>query len=196
MKQILKVALLLGVLSTVAPAAVVLSVTATPAQVGPSGGPVEAVVSISGLGDFTAPSLGNYDLILTYEPTVLQFDSVAYGDAVLGNMLDLTGFGTLQFDMDMFGSVNVFEISLDDIVTLETLQPGAFSLFTVSFNPVGQGYSPLVLSVNSIGDALGDPLTPAIQSATVTVVPEPSSFLLVGAALGGLAFLRRIRAAQ
>ena len=41
-------------------------------------------IAISGLGDGSAPSLGSYDFNLDFNPAVLSFSSVVFGDPVVG----------------------------------------------------------------------------------------------------------------
>lgn len=146
-------------------------------------------VSIGGLGDSSAPSLSAYDLDVLFDFSVLTFSGVTFGDTVLGNQLDLTGFGTLSaYDASTPGVLNLFEISFDDPSTLDSLQAGAFTLATISFSATGSGISPISLSINSLGDSIGNPLTvneADILGATVTVrgesqVPEPATFIPVG----------------
>ena len=46
--------------------------------------------------------------------------------------------------------------------------------------------------VGPLGDALGDPLTAdTLQSASVNVIPEPGTMMLVGTGLVGIAGFRR-----
>jgi hypothetical protein len=42
--------------------------------------PADVNVVISGLGDFTAPSLGAFDLDIIYDPTILSMTGVTFGD--------------------------------------------------------------------------------------------------------------------
>ena len=89
------------------------------------GDPVQVELRISGLGEGTAPSLGAYDFTLAFNPAVLGFGAFTFGDPVLGNQLDLTGFGTVAgFDGGTAGQLNVFEISLDLAGDLDALQAG------------------------------------------------------------------------
>ena len=139
----------------------------------------EVAVTVSGLGVGAAPSLSVFDLDLTYDAGLLQFDSLTFGDPVLGDQLDLStpAQGTLTASgSPVPGVVNHFELSFDAPATLDSLQPDAFTLSVFRFTALSAGVSPLDLVVNSFGDSPGAPLDATVQggSVTVTVVPEPT----------------------
>lgn len=50
-----------------------------------AGAPADVAITISGLGDGTAPSLGTFDLVIDFDPAVLSFSNVSFGDPVLGD---------------------------------------------------------------------------------------------------------------
>ena len=148
------------------------------------GDQVQVELRISGLGDGTAPSLGAYDFMLAFNPTVLGFSAFSFGDSILGNQLDLAGFGTVAgFDGGTPGQLSVFEISLDLSTDLDTLQAGAFALGTISFNTLGNGVSALEFTSVLFSDAGGNPLAVQFGSGSISV-PEPvSGGLMVAAAV-------------
>lgn len=143
------------------------------------GTPVNVAVTISGLGDLTAPSLSTFDLNINFDPTLLTFSHATFGDPVLGDQLDLLGLGSLTSDTPGVGTVNLFELSFDSPSDLDTLQAGSFTLATLTFNAPSCGTSNLEISINALGDSLGDPLAATIQSGSITCIPEPPSLLLV-----------------
>ena len=156
------------------------------------GSSFEVELFISDLGDFVAPSVGTYDLDIDFDPTVVSFDSVVFGDPVLGNQLDLFGFGSIQDENSGGGVINVFELSLDLPIDLDLLQAESFALATLTFNAVSAGTSQLSLTTNAVGDALGNPLVTTVGSASVqAVVPEPSTVILLG--MGVIAVVARHR---
>ena len=133
-------------------------------------------VKISGLGAGT--SLGVYDLNLGFNPILLSYNGTTFG-----NQLDLFGLGDIQSATPSSGSINLFELSLESVSDLNSLQSAAFTLatlnFTASATKVG---SPLTLSLNALGDASGNSITVYLQDGLVTIeqpsgVPEPSSLL-------------------
>ena len=139
------------------------------------GDPVQVELRISGLGEGTAPSLGAYDFTLAFNPAVLVFGAFTFGDSVLGNQLDLMGFGTVAgFDGGTPGQLNAFEISLDLASDLDALQAGAFALGTISFNTLGNGTSGLQFTSALFSDAAGNALSVQLGSGSVSV-PEPVS---------------------
>lgn len=150
-------------------------------------------INISDLGNFAAPSVSAFDIDVAFDPTVLSFSSVSFGTA-----LDLFNFGTNITGVTPGAlSVNVFEISFDFPGDLDTLQPGAFTLFTVNFNAIAPGNSSIVLSVNDLGDSIGNPIAdPGLSTGSIEVgvaaVPEPGtiSLLMAGLAIAAVRFRR------
>lgn len=122
------------------------------------GDSLDVALKISGLGDGAAPSLGTFDLDVTYDPAILGFSAAAYGDPGLGDQLDVLGLGSFQQTTASLGSVNVFELSLDLPDDLDLLQYPEFILATLTFDALGAGTSPLGVSANSLGDSLGGAL--------------------------------------
>ena len=149
-----------------------------------AGSPVDVAIRITGLGNLSAPSLGTFDLDVGFDPAILSFSSVSYGDPALGDQLDLLGLGSLTATTPGVGSVNLFELSLDLASDLDTLQAGDFTLATLTFDTASAGASALTITVNALGDALGDPLTASLGSGSINV-PEPALLLLLGAGLAG-----------
>jgi|ERR1019366_4936843 hypothetical protein len=155
------------------------------------GSQVNVSLQITGLGNQTAPSLGTFDLNLGFDPIILSFDSAVFGDSILGDQLDPTGLGnTINFSSPGFGTVELFDLSLDSASQLNGLQPASFILGSLVFDTIGIGTGSLNLTINSLGDADGNSLAANIQngSADVTAVssvPEPNSGLLLvtGAAI-------------
>jgi hypothetical protein len=150
-------------------------------------------IRISGLGDFTEPSLGAFDLDVMFNPAVLDFTGAAFGDPVLGDQLDLTGLGAFTGFTGSLGSTNIWELSLDLPSDLETLQEDSFILATLSFGATGLGTSTLGMSVNALGDSLGNPLSATLGTGSVSVVPLPGAVLLGALGLGAAGGLLRRR---
>src|SRR5262245_42990410 len=78
-------------LTSKASAAVTLSLEPTPQSIG-VGDPASVDLVVTGLSDFSPPSLGAFDIDLTYNSAVVSADSVAFG-----NFLDLGTFGSVRF---------------------------------------------------------------------------------------------------
>ena len=157
------------------------------------GTPASIDISISGLGDGFPPSLGVYDLTITFDPAILSFSSVSWGSG-----LDVLGLGSIQSATPGTGSINLFELSLDQASDLNSLQPASFPLFTLHFGTLGVGTSPLTLSLNALGDADGAPIAADLANGAITVssgdaapVPEPSTTVLL-ALLFSIAVVRRV----
>ena len=161
------------------------------------GSAVDVALVISGLTDGAAPSLSTFDLDVSFDPAILGFSSAAFGDPVLGDQLDIFGLGSLTIATLGVGTVNLFELSFDSPSDLDALQAGSFTLATLTFDGLSIGTSTLGISINALGDSLGDPLSASIQSGSITSqgtsqIPEPSSLLLLGvAALGMMPFVSK-----
>jgi hypothetical protein len=137
---------------------------------------VEIALVISGLGDFVPPSLGTFDLDITFDPAILAFQNAVFGD-----QLDLSGLGSITEIQPGVMNVNLFELSLDNPADLDTLQPGSFTLVTLTFATLTDGTSSLAVLINALGAANGLPLAADAGSGSVTVVTP----LVVNAEISG-----------
>jgi hypothetical protein len=133
------------------------------------GTPVTVAIMISGLGDFTAPSLGTFDLNINFDPAILAVSSVNFGDPILKDQLNVLGVGSITSTKLGTGFVNLFELSLDTPADLNALQHGAFSVAIVTFTPLAAGISPVSFAVNTLGDASGEPLTAELAGGSIDV---------------------------
>jgi len=155
-------------------------------------------LDISSLGGGSA--LGTFDISVGFDPAILGFLSASYGDPSLGDQLDLEGFGTLTSTTSGAGTADLFELSLDTSDALTSSQASSFTLATLNFKGLAAGVSPLMLSVNALGDQNGSTLSVSVQNGSVAIssasppvsVPEPSSLLLCMTGLVVL-LMRRVR---
>lgn len=148
---------------------------------------------IGGLGNFTNPSLGAFDFIVNFNPTLvgLTASPVTFGsllgDEGLGESLTGSSFST--------GSANLFTLSFLTESELNALQPSTFTLATLSFNALAAGTNAFSFSSVVLGDGAGAPLVASLGTGSLTIntngggggggnVPEPSSMLLLGAGIG------------
>ena len=195
-KTLLTSTLLLAPLSSQA-----ISISLNPvSQTVTVGSSFDVTLTISGLGDGIAPSLSAFDTDISFDQTILSFSSVTFG-SFLGDP-DPASFETITSfdDFTTPGIVNLFEVSLLDgnAATcifcippyLDDLQPGEFTLATLTFNALAAGSSSLGINLNALADADANSLTADLNAARVNVdgtngtVPEPPTLLLL--VLGGL----------
>jgi len=173
----------------VLPAKAVLLSFEPASQIVPVGESVSVDLVISGLGNYSEPSLGAFDLNITYNPAILDFTgytlSSYLGDISLWEAVDLSwGETTL-------GTINLAELSFLSVSELDSLQPESFTLATLTFDTLAIGTSSLDISIIALGDAYGNPLSADVQSGVIAPVPEPATFILIGFGLGGIGILRR-----
>ena len=139
-------------------------------------------------------SLGTFDVNIAFNSNVLSFATASFGDPVLGaDQLDPEGYGTSSSITPGKGTVDLFELSLDDSAALLASQPANFTLATLTFHALTTGSSALSLSSNALGDQSGNSLTAELQNGSVNVsaVPLPAAGPLLFLGLGGLACLAR-----
>ena len=135
------------------------------------------------IGGVLPDGLSAYDFNVTYDPAILSFSSA----------IDGLGLG-IAFGLGATpgtGSVTVSDFSLESIADLLALQSNEFTLFSLVFDTAAAGTSALSLDLVTLGDAAGNRVAPSglgTGSITVTAVPEPSSLmLLLAAVLAGTA---------
>lgn len=159
------------------------------------GNPFDLPLSIDGLSDI---SLGAYDISIFYDPTVLSFNSVAFGDPISGDQLDLLGVGIpITTTTSDTGTVNLFELSFNTIEELNTLQLDRFTLAVLNLTAITQGTTSVNISDYFLSDAEGRPIVASLSNAAITVtpaaVPEPSTALLLASGLVGVVCMMRRR---
>ena len=190
MKTLIKFTFLLGLmLSTAAQSAII---TLSPSDLIVGQGDLVAIdINVSDLGQNVAPSLGAYDFDLMFDINIFAANSI-----VFGNGLDLLGIGGIQFvSLTTIDTLNIFELSFDSAATLNSLQDSSFKLATVYFNAITSGVGLFELSVNSFGDAQGNPLSVSTIDASVKVqtsVPEPATFWMILIPLVAASVVNRI----
>jgi len=158
-----------------------------------TGGTVNVDVTISGLGSGSTPSLYDYSLDIDFNSSYLSFSGAVFGDATLGNQLDLFDFGlnSSGVSVDASGVLNIYEFSFDEVADLNADQADSFTLATLSFNILQHGNSQLSFIGYDLGDTnldefgIGNLLTATtLGTRTVSTVPVPAAFWLMVSGLG------------
>lgn len=155
---------------------------AEPVQVGNS---INIDINISGLGSGSLPSLGSYDLDILFDDSHLSFSNAMFGDPILGNQLDIFVFAANPSDayLSEVGTINIYEISFDEIADLNDFQVDSFTLATLVFDVLKEDSSQIDFIINELGDAEANLLTANSVSNVVTTVPVPTTFWLLASAL-------------
>lgn len=174
-------------LATLVPGAQAATLSLLPTSTTVTAGSTFSIdVAISGLGVAGAPSLSAFDLEVLFDPTILSASGVSFGDPILGDQLDLLGFGPFtDSDLTTAGVVAMTELSFDPALTLDTLQEPAFVLATISFaaSAATAPGSPTIVSIGPspgsllglpalVIDSLGDPLDSiGVEPSEITIEP-------------------------
>jgi hypothetical protein len=165
--------------------AATLALVPSPVDVAVGGG-FDLELVVGGLGDGVAPSVGGFDVALSFDPDLLSLDSVEVG-LLLGDESAFESFSDIVFGT---GSVGIAQTSFLDALTLDGSQPASFTLATLSFTAIGSGTSSVSFASASLADAFGEPLAVTVAGARVNaggVIPEPSATLLFGLGALGVA---------
>lgn len=144
-----------------------------------SGTSLDVDVLISDLGSFSTPSLGGFWLDVSFDETILEFNSATYSDA-----LGIAGVETDFFTTPGIGSVNLDNFSVLSESELDALQDSSFVLATVNFTGIGAGTSFLDLVLLEIGSAAGDVITSSVSEISGSVEVQsvanaPAPFTLI-----------------
>jgi hypothetical protein len=156
------------------------------------GDSVQIELIVSGLTAGGPPSLREFDIDITFEPE-LAFKSYQFGN-FLGDPNDPAQTFT---DTDLYGPYfNLYEESLLSTSALDALQPASFTLATLTFEAVMEGFTNIEGDLYAFLDAFGDDLIEAhgpVKGAEIMInpVPIPPAILLLGGGVAGLAVMKR-----
>jgi hypothetical protein len=142
---------------------------------------------VSGLGDGVHPSLGGFDIELSFDDSILSFQSLQFGNYLSDSI------GSTQSHSSGPGLVALTEVSMLSNAELDTLQPAAFSLATLQFAVIQLAMSTIGFQKWDLSDGEGYSLTAELTPATIHAVPVPSALILMASALMGVCGARQFR---
>jgi hypothetical protein len=135
-------------------------------------------------------TLSTFDVDIVFQPLVLQFASLAFGDPVTGDQLDPSKLGVITKIQNAPGHLQAVELSLNNPDALDDFQRGSFVLFVATFDVVALGTSPITPTIKVLGNSIGNPLHATVNPGQVIVtsitIPEPPTALLTTCGLAAL----------
>ncbi|MEL4895319.1 cohesin domain-containing protein [Crocosphaera sp. Alani8] len=138
---------------------------------------------ISGLGDFSSPSISAFEFDISFDSNILAFNGLDFGDPQLGDLLDNSGFAVQNVNETIPGIVNFLEVSGDSDLELNAAQPDTFILGVVNFQAISTGETTLELTVQELLDEGENPLSldspPESVLVSTQMVPEPRVHLAI-----------------
>jgi hypothetical protein len=169
-------------------------VTATPSL--PVGGSLSVDLVIAGLAAPGSPSLGAFDVDVSFDPARITFVSVTFPSpsalAPSGPAGSIQGSG-----LSGGNEVDVNETSFESPATLNASQPASFTLATIQFTAAAAGTTSLAFTQIVLADENGAPLTLSAAPAALGIeIPEPglTGLLAAGVALAAATRRRAARA--
>jgi hypothetical protein len=191
MKKLLLIAALFSVLTLLSSNALALTLSLEPdLQSTIPGGGAALALNIAGLDAGGPISLGAFDLGISFNDSILNFEYVFYSQN-LGSP-DPLDFETFIFTDDLSpGYVRLQEVSLLWPPELDILQSEQFNLAFLTFRGEAIGFSDLELKNVVLSDAFGFQIpNPSLDNASVNVVPEPATVILLCLGIFGCVLFR------
>lgn len=171
-------------------------------QIGMPGDTVFLDLTISGLGDGTAPTLGAFDIDLSFDDAALDFVGGMFGSGLNDPLDPFTSF--VQSLTSGVGTINLAEVSLlvtpmGDPTPLDLYQPDSFILATLEFMVVDLdpgSFTVVDFGDYLLGDGFGIELADVDSAEAVilnpsTTIAEPMTVMLLGVGLFGIIATRR-----
>lgn len=139
------------------------------------------------LGNYAPPSVRAFDFDLAYDAARLTYTTTTFA-----GFLGAPTSQAIVSDSASGGVVDLKEVSLLSSAVLDTLQPQDFLLATLSFAATAMGPAALELTQRDLADAAGARFAVSGPSAaSIEIVPEPTTGLLLAGGLLALAARRR-----
>jgi hypothetical protein len=153
-----------------------------------TGNLLEVEIWVSGLTAGGSPSLGNFDIDLSFDGGVLSAQSV-----VFGSELAVSPFGSLQTSFLGAGLVQLEETAFAPPGDLDASQGSSFVLATLSFLATAAGTTGIDFAAAVLGDGFASPFTNlTFEPLDLTVVvPEPAVLPLLALGFAALGAARR-----
>jgi Cohesin domain len=149
--------------TVVCTAGVVLSISPS-TQTASVGSHISMDLVVSGGGNGKA--FGTYDITLSFDPSVLLYYGVAFG-----NQLNLSNLNDVRTQVVRIGGVEIFEVSLDTSASLLAQQATSFRLATVTFVVLSPKMNSNIAILSALlGDVSGDAVPFTLQGASLSAL--------------------------
>jgi len=145
-------------------------------------GTVDIVVSNRG-----GTEIGAFGFDVLFDPAIISLTGITFGLQLGDPVLE-----ALSGSVVGAGMASLTETSFLTVAELQALQMSdSFVLATLNFNAIGVGVSALSFANTDFVDGSANNLSVEAQIGSVAAVPEPSTMVLLGSALIGVAVRRR-----
>jgi len=149
----------------------------TPAlEVGPlltnaANGTMATVQLIYDRGSTTAPALGAFHITFNYDPASAEVVNVAWGDPTSQTAVEPLGTGSLSgIGTTLPGVITLYKVALADAATLNSSQPQALVLATITFKLTAAATDILTISVRSMADSAGATIQPILRGGFIVII--------------------------
>jgi len=131
--------------------------------------------------------IGAFGFDVLFDPAIISLTGITFGLQLGDPVLE-----ALSGSVVGAGMASLTETSFLTVAELQALQMSdSFVLATLNFNAIGVGVSALSFANTDFVDGSANNLSVEAQIGSVAAVPEPSTMVLLGSALIGVAVRRR-----
>jgi hypothetical protein len=121
-------------------------------------------------GTAKAPALGALDVTVNYDPESAQVVNVAWGDPASTDSLEPPGTGSLSgIGTTLPGVIALYKVALAPAASLDSTQPQALALATITFKLTTAATNILTISVRALADSAGATVLPTLRGGFLVI---------------------------